>query len=51
MDKKIQKNAFQSLNEVELFLRNFKRFCNYIKIYNYFKTFMISHKKDFDSPK
>ena len=35
--KKIKKNTFISLNEVEYFLRDFKRFSNYIKIYKILK--------------
>ena len=35
--KKIKQNAFTSLNEVECFLRDFKRFTNYIKIYKILK--------------
>ena len=35
--KKIKKNTFKSLNEVELFLHDFKRFSNYIKLYKILK--------------
>jgi len=35
--KKIKKNTFISLNEVEYFLRDFKRFSNYIKLYKILK--------------
>lgn len=35
--KKIKKNTFNSLNEVEFFLRDFKRFSNYIKLYKMFR--------------
>ncbi len=35
--KKIKKNAYNSLNEVELFLRDFKRFSNYIRLYKMLK--------------
>ena len=34
---KIKKNTFNSLNEVEFFLRDFKRFSNYIKLYKMFR--------------
>ena len=35
--KKIKKNTFNSLNEVEFFLRDFKKFSNYIKLYKMFR--------------
>lgn len=35
--KKIKKNAIISLNEVECFLRDFKKFSNYIKLYKILK--------------
>lgn len=35
--KKIKKNTFNSLNEVECFLRNFKQFTKYIKLYKILK--------------
>ena len=35
--KNIKKNASSSLNEVECFLRNFKCFSNYIKLYKILK--------------
>ena len=35
--KKIKKNTVNSLNEVECFLRDFKRFSNYIKLYKILK--------------
>ncbi len=35
--KKIKNNTFNSLNEVEFFLRDFKRFSNYIKLYKMFR--------------
>lgn len=35
--KIIKKNTFNSLNEVEYFLRNFKKFSNYIKLYKILK--------------
>lgn len=35
--KNIKKNTFSSLNEVELFLRNFKQFSKYIKLYKILK--------------
>lgn len=35
--KKLKKNAVISLNEVECFLRDFKRFSNYIKLYKILK--------------
>ena len=35
--KKLKKNAFRSLNDVELFLHDFKRFSNYIKLYKILK--------------
>ena len=35
--KLIKKNAFNSLNEVEYFLQNFKKFSNYIKLYKILK--------------
>ena len=35
--KKMKKNTFNSLNEVEFFLRDFKRFSNYIKLYKMFR--------------
>ncbi len=34
---KIKKNTFNSLNEVEFFLRDSKRFSNYIKLYKMFR--------------
>ena len=35
--KKMKKNTIHSLNEVEYFLRNFKKFSNYIKFYKILK--------------
>lgn len=35
--KKIKKNTINSLNEVEYFLRDFKKFSNYIKLYKILK--------------
>ncbi len=35
--KKIKKNTLNSLNEVEFFLRDFKKFSNYIKLYKILK--------------
>lgn len=35
--KKFKKNTFNSLNEVEHFLRDFNRFKNYIKLYKILK--------------
>ena len=35
--KTFKKNAFRSLNEVEYFLHDFKRFSNYIKLYKILK--------------
>ena len=35
--KKIKKNTFTSLNEVECFLNNFHTFTNYIKLYKILK--------------
>lgn len=35
--KKMKKNTFNSLNEVEFFLRDFKKFSDYIKLYKMFK--------------
>ncbi len=35
--KNIKKNAISSLNEVEFFLRDFKKFSNYIKLYKILK--------------
>jgi len=35
--KKYKKNAFNSLTEVEYFLRNFKQFSKYIKLYKILK--------------
>ena len=35
--KKMKKNTFNSLNEVECFLRDFKKFSNYIKLYKILK--------------
>ena len=35
--KKLQKNTCKSLNEVECFLNDFKRFTNYIKLYKILK--------------
>ena len=35
--KKIRKNTFNSLNEVEFLLRDFKKITNYIKIYKILK--------------
>ena len=35
--KKLKKNTFCSLNQVELFLRDFKKFSNYIKLYKILK--------------
>lgn len=45
--KKIKKNTFYSLNEVEFFLRDFKKFSNYIKLYKMFrpKRNALKHKK------
>lgn len=37
--KKMKKNAFNSLNDVEYFLHDFKRFSNYIKLYKILKWF------------
>lgn len=34
---KMKKNAILSLNEVECFLRDFKKFSNYIKLYKILK--------------
>lgn len=34
---KKKENAIHSLNEVEHFLRDYKRFLKYIKLYNFFK--------------
>lgn len=34
---KIKKNTLISLNEVECFLRDFKKFSNYIKLYKILK--------------
>ena len=35
--KTCKKNTINSLNEVEFFLRDFKRFSNYIKLYKMFR--------------
>ena len=35
--KKMKKNTLISLNEVECFLRDFKKFSNYIKLYKILK--------------
>lgn len=35
--KKLKKNTCKSLNEVECFLTDFKRFTNYIKLYKILK--------------
>lgn len=35
--KKIKKNAFSSLTEVESFLRDFKQFSKYVKLYKILK--------------
>ena len=35
--KKLKKNTFNSLNEVEFFLHDFKRFSTYIKLYKILK--------------
>lgn len=35
--KKLKKNTINSLNEVELFLHNFKKFSDYIKLYKILK--------------
>ena len=35
--KKLKKNTLNSLNEVEYFLRDFKKFSNYIKLYKILK--------------
>ena len=35
--KKVKKNTINSLNEVEYFLHDFKRFSNYIKLYKMLK--------------
>ena len=35
--KKVKKNTFDSLNEVEYFLRDFKQFSKYIKLYKILK--------------
>lgn len=35
--KKIKKNTFNSLTEVECFLRDFKQFSKYIKLYKILK--------------
>lgn len=35
--KKIKKNTFKSLNEIEFFLRDFKKFSSYIKLYKILK--------------
>lgn len=35
--KKLKKNTCNSLNEVECFLNDFKRFTNYIKLYKILK--------------
>jgi len=35
--KVIKKNTFNSINEVELFLRNLKKFSNYLKLYKILK--------------
>ena len=34
---KMKKNAILSLNEVECFLRDFKKFSNYLKLYKILK--------------
>lgn len=34
---KMKKNTIKSLNEVECFLRDFKKFSNYIKLYKILK--------------
>ena len=35
--KKLKKNTFNSLTEVEYFLRDFRRFSKYIKLYKILK--------------
>ena len=35
--KRMKKNTINSLNEVECFLHDFKKFCNYIKLYKILK--------------
>ncbi len=35
--KKMKNNTIKSLNEVEYFLHDFKKFCNYIKLYKILK--------------
>lgn len=35
--KKMKKNTINSLNEVECFLHDFRKFCNYIKLYKILK--------------
>jgi len=35
--KKLKNNTIRSLNEVEMFLNDFNRFKNYIKLYNILK--------------
>lgn len=35
--KTYQKNTMRSLNEVEYFLNNFKRFSRYVKLFKFFK--------------
>lgn len=35
--KTYQKNTLRSLNEVEYFLNNFKRFSRYVKLFKFFK--------------
>lgn len=35
--KVCQKNTLNSLNEIEYFLNNFKKFTRYVKIYKIFK--------------
>ena len=35
--KKLKNNTIKSLNEVEMFLNDFNRFKNYIKLYNILK--------------
>lgn len=35
--KKKKESAIQSLTDVEIFLRNFKKFTNYIKLYKLMK--------------
>ena len=35
--KTLKKNTIHSLNEVECFLNDFHRFCNYVKLYKILK--------------